>query len=694
MLRNVIRSRLSLAIVLFIALVGFQTQSSIAKEKAKSSNYPASVEELKSLQDTVEKTVKKVLPSVVGVQVGPARGSGVIISKDGYVMTAGHVVGRPGQKVTFTFSDGETAEGVTLGMFKSFDAGLMRIKDCDDLPFVEKGVSADLKSGDWCIASGHPLGYQPGRPPVVRVGRILRVNEDAVQTDCPLVGGDSGGPLFDLEGRVIGINSRIGPRMEMNFHVPVDVFTTNWERLAKGDQWEVSLPARDCDEIKDTYKELMDKVSSAVCRIRCDGKDVALGTIVGPDGWVITKASELKGEISCTLRDGRVFTPKWIGTCETIDVAMLKLDAFDLPHFKWKMERPEVGSWLASAGISDEPIGLGVVSVPVRRIPPQRGMLGVVLSDEDDRGAKVEKVVDNSPASKAGLHVGDIITHVNGVHVEGRRQLVMQVYEMPAGTKVDLKVKRGDEDLDIEATLGIIKSENEKKQMVQNRMGVGVSKRTRDFPAVMQHDTVLKPTDCGGPVVDLSGNVVGINIARAGRTETYALPSDLILSNMYPLMSGLMTPPHVAEARKKAAENEEDEAAEDPALAQKPKEELTLEEKLEILRAAKKAQEKADEGKSDESSPQDKPGDNVRKSQPDEEKSDKDQMKPEENEAQEDSDSTKPEADLSEKPESNTPSEKSEAKPEEGDSQEKKDKPEGDKKEEKPSKDQESKSKS
>jgi len=648
MSNSMIRYRISLAAFLFVALVSFSSQSSGAEDNTKQSAYPASIEELKSLQTKVAKTVKKVLPSVVGVQVGAARGSGVIISKDGYVLTAGHVVGRPGQKVTFTFSDGETAEGVTLGMFKSFDAGLMQIKDCDDLPFVEKGVSADLKSGNWCIASGHPLGYQQGRPPVVRVGRILRVNEDAVQTDCPLVGGDSGGPLFDLEGRVIGINSRIGQKMQMNFHVPVDIFTTHWERLAKGDEWEVSLPARDSEEIKETYKELVNKVSQAICRIRCDGKDVALGTIVGPDGWIITKASDLKGEITCTLRDGRVFTPRWVGTCEPIDVAMLKLDVYDLPHFKWKTERPDVGAWIASAGLSDEPIGLGVISVPVRRIPPQRGMLGVVLSDEDNKGAKIEKIVDGSPGEKAGLKVGDIITHVNGTRVEGRQQLVMQVYEMPAGTKVQLKVKRGDEDLDIEATLGIIKSENEKKQMVQNRLGVGVSKRTRDFPAVLQHDTVLKPTDCGGPIVDLSGNVVGINIARAGRTETYALPADLILAHMYPLMSGLMTPQHVVEARKKAAEAAEageDEPTEDPAVAQKPKEELSLEEKLKILRAAQKGKDKSEDEDSDDPSPQDK----------------------------QDDDLDKPEADGAEgAPEGNEPDDNSEAKPDKADSQDSK----------------------
>ena len=70
-----------------------------------------------------------------------------------------------------------------------------------------------------------------------------------------------------------------------------------------------------------------------------------------------------------------------------------------------------------------------------------------------------------------------------------------------------------------------------------------VSKRTQDFPAVFQHDTLLEPVDCGGPLVDLEGRVIGINIARAGRTEAYALPADIIQSAIEALKSGKMAPP-------------------------------------------------------------------------------------------------------------------------------------------------------
>ena len=86
-----------------------------------------------------------------------------------------------------------------------------------------------------------------------------------------------------------------------------------------------------------------------------------------------------------------------------------------------------------------------------------------------------------------------------------------------------------------------------------NSLGVGVSKRSDDFPAVIQHDTVLRPVDCGGPVVDLSGKVVGVNIAHAGRTETYCLPTDVLIVAMYELMSGRLSPALVEAAEKAKA---------------------------------------------------------------------------------------------------------------------------------------------
>jgi serine protease Do len=198
---------------------------------------PESVEDLRAIQKQVRTVLAKVLPCTVGVRIGGGSGSGVIVSADGYVLTAGHVSGQPDRPATIIFPDGRQVKGKTLGRNQGIDSGLVQITDKGPWPYAEMGKSGDVKSGDWCIATGQPGGYRAGRTPVVRLGRVLGRTDMLVRTDCALVGGDSGGPLFDLQGKVIGIHSRIGNDITANIHVPVDTYRETWDRLAKGEAW-------------------------------------------------------------------------------------------------------------------------------------------------------------------------------------------------------------------------------------------------------------------------------------------------------------------------------------------------------------------------------------------------------------------------------------------------------------------------
>ena len=275
--------------------VAFAQSAAVAQDRA-AIEVPKDLAGLKAMEKRIEAVAAKVVPAVVGIRIGAAAGSGVIVSEDGIVMTAGHVVGRPGQPVVFTFADGKTAKGTTLGVFAAVDAGLMKITDPGKRPFVALGQSNSIEPGTWCVAMGHPLGYQPGRPPVVRVGRVLQKNDELIETDCPLVGGDSGGPLLDLDGKLIGINSRIGGSTDMNLHVPVGIFRKYWDRLLKGESISLVLPGRNGPDVKAAFRQVVKDANQCVVRVQCDGQDVALGTIVGPDGWVLTKASEVSDE--------------------------------------------------------------------------------------------------------------------------------------------------------------------------------------------------------------------------------------------------------------------------------------------------------------------------------------------------------------------------------------------------------------
>jgi serine protease Do len=199
---------------------------------------PEGLDDLKAIQKQVHAVVDKVLPCTVGIHIGGASGSGIIVSEDGYVLTAGHVSGDPGSKLTVILPDGKEVKGKSLGHNLGMDSGMIKITEDRKWPFVELGSSAKLKQGQWCLTLGHPNGYKQGRPPVLRLGRILDTDKRIIRTDCTLVGGDSGGPLFDLEGKVIAIHSSIGGPITANQHVPVDTFRDTWDRLAAAEEWD------------------------------------------------------------------------------------------------------------------------------------------------------------------------------------------------------------------------------------------------------------------------------------------------------------------------------------------------------------------------------------------------------------------------------------------------------------------------
>lgn len=230
-----------------IALVvtGMACCNAFALPPAFSKKAPESIKDLQEIQAHVQTLVKKTMPATVGIRIGASSGSGVIIDKEGHVLTAGHVSGEPNRDCQIILPDGRKLKAKTLGANRGIDSGLIQITDKGDFPFIEMGDSSEPKRGDWCLAIGHPGGFQTGRAPVVRLGRILELNPNFIRTDALLVGGDSGGPLFDMDGKVIAIHSRIGNSLFANIHVPVNTYRETWERLAKAEVWGGPLGGSD-----------------------------------------------------------------------------------------------------------------------------------------------------------------------------------------------------------------------------------------------------------------------------------------------------------------------------------------------------------------------------------------------------------------------------------------------------------------
>jgi len=288
---------------------------------------PGSVADLKAMQTHVQTLTEKLKKCTVGVTVGNAQGSGVIISKDGYVLTAAHVAGGPNRTdhVTLTLADGREVKGKTLGLYRTLDAGLMKITDQGEYPFAEMGASTNLRDGQWCLALGHPGGYQEDRGIVLRVGRVLYNDDKAITTDCTLVGGDSGGPLFDMAGRVIGINSRIATDLTANMHVPVSTFKDVWERLEKGEAWG-RLPGQEpWLGVKGVDTEKFAQIESVTPGSPADDAGIKSGDIIiSYDGQNIANFAALKAKVNEWQPFGRR------GGGESSIVVLRKGEMFDL----------------------------------------------------------------------------------------------------------------------------------------------------------------------------------------------------------------------------------------------------------------------------------------------------------------------------------------------------------------------------
>lgn len=200
---------------------------------------PESPGNIKAIQAALLAAIPRAEAATVNIDLGEGSGSGVIVSAEGLVMTAAHVSTGVGKDVTIDMPDGSKLKAETLGLDSETDAALLQITEKlpegKPFPYVEVNKTDDTKLGDWIFSLGHSGGFDKERGAVSRVGRLVRVANTTIQTDGALIGGDSGGPLFDMQGRLIGIHSRVGVVVGMNMHVPVKVFTDNWDRMLKSE---------------------------------------------------------------------------------------------------------------------------------------------------------------------------------------------------------------------------------------------------------------------------------------------------------------------------------------------------------------------------------------------------------------------------------------------------------------------------
>jgi len=508
------------------------------------------------VQARIEGALKRALPAVVRIQdkEDSTGFSGAIVTEDGYVATCAHHFLLPGTSVTVTVADGRKVGAEVLGSHRYWDISLVRIKGEGKWPRIEFGKSAAMRRDDLCIALGYPAlrNRRDEAPEIkVRVGRVVySAATGMLQTSCLIGGGDSGGPLLDLDGRLIGIHRGMG---SLNFagslHAGAELFQDIWDELAA--RRRVELAPRGLGPFGDMLRGAIADFPPITVDVLCDGQPTLLGTIVDPDGWVLTKASDLDGRITCQLADGRTFEAVRCGTSRTHDLAMLKIDARGLPTIRWARETPPVGTLVVAPGcrtrwslaIGDNQVNrvsatdpardasasAGVVSHSRRKIAPLYGFPCFDV-EEAEGGLRVTRIPKQGVEVSTPLRVGDLIIQVASKPTPNLKayEEVLREHDV-AGDPVGFSVRRDGRDLELtsmnHASYGV-------------SMGIPLSHRRTGFPDVFSTDLDLSPRMCGGPLVALNGEVIGINIARDSEVESYTIPGDVVRGVIDSLKSG------------------------------------------------------------------------------------------------------------------------------------------------------------
>lgn len=277
----------------------------------------------------------------------------------------------------------------------------------------------------------------------------------------------------------------------------------------------------------------------SIVKFNVDGETVALGAVVSSNGLALTKASELKeGKLTCWLATEAEVGAEVLAVDDEEDVALVQVHAEGLVPIRWASGSVALGEWAITPGIAETPHAIGIISALPRKIRPRRAFIGVQFDAGSDI-PKIEQLLPGLGAEKAGLKPGDVILAVNDTGVTNREQIVEIIGDLRAGQTVRLRVQRAGKPFQAKVTLMLPDAKLLRRSRFSEdseaSLGAETSQRSQGFELALEHDTVLKPWLCGGPLVNLEGEAIGLNIARASRVTTYALPAKLVKQILHDL---------------------------------------------------------------------------------------------------------------------------------------------------------------
>ncbi|MBK8183599.1 MAG: DegQ family serine endoprotease [Candidatus Competibacteraceae bacterium] len=360
-------------------------------------------------------------------------GSGFIISADGYVVTNAHVV-EDMASIVVGLSDGAELSAQVIGKDKRSDIALLKIKTDTTLPAVKFGDARKTKVGQWVLAIGSPFGFKRTATQgiISALGRNLPTDNYVpfIQTDAAVNPGNSGGPLFNLDGEVIGVNSQIysrsGGYQGVSFAIPIDVAMEVVDQLKAGGKvsrgWLGVLIQEMTPELAQSFG--LDKPRGAlVGQVLAEGPAQGAGIKVGDiiiafNGQPVQHSSDLPLMVGRTrpgisipltvIREGKELSL-------SVQIAQLPDEA--------KLQQAVVESPTTNR------LGLAVAELPPDK--RKQGTTGVLVKD-----------VDDGPAANAGIRPGDIINRINNIDVNDMKQFADLIEQLPAGRPIPVLVRR------------------------------------------------------------------------------------------------------------------------------------------------------------------------------------------------------------------------------------------------------------
>ncbi|QDU74124.1 serine endoprotease [Bremerella volcania] len=301
---------------------------------------------------------------------------------------------------------------------------------------------------------------------------------------------------------------------------------------------------RSSSEVLGAFDSVVRNTRRATVEFKRGGERIAMGGIVDPNGLIVTKASLVNtydndAPLVAELANGDQYLTSEVAAIDKEnDLALVRIDGKNLPVMEIATtSKLSLGSLLATAGLDEEPVAIGVYGLDPHKVDMKNAMLGVMLSREPGP-ATVDMVVEKSAAANAGILAQDVIVSLNDMVIDSGNHLIETVRTFEPGDSLRVKLMRADQEVLLSVVLGEwVAGPNQARHEFQNHLGGELSTRRSGFPSVFQHDSYLQPEQCGGPVVNLDGQVVGLNIARAGRVATYAIPGSVLSQSISKMLS-------------------------------------------------------------------------------------------------------------------------------------------------------------